>query len=149
VRDDVNNLAQKLSDAGQSGVYLLTRDPAEVERAAAEAGLAVFRVDISDAAGKKEFLKSVAEALKFPPHFGYNWDALNDFLSDLEWLPIERGFVMIFDGVGHYAARHKQDIDSAIQVLISAADYWKDQGRPFWAFIHAAQKTGYSLVAWP
>ena len=145
----VSNLAEKLADPAQSGVYLLTRDPAEVEHAAEEAGLTLFHVDIGDATGKKDFLKRVAEALKFPSHFGYNWDALNDFLSDLEWLAVDRGSVLIFEGAGHYGSRHKNDFDAATQVLTSAADYWKDQGKPFWAFIRAKQKAGYGLPSWP
>jgi RNAse (barnase) inhibitor barstar len=148
VSDDVKNLARELADVAHSGVYLLARDPAEVERAAMDAGLAVFRIDIAATTGKKDFLKRIAEVLKFPEHFGYNWDALNDSLSDLEWLSIEQGAVLIFDGVSHYAARHKDDFNSAIQVLISASDYWKEQGRPFWVFIHGSQKADYGLPSW-
>jgi hypothetical protein len=35
---------------------------------------------------KRALLNELAHALAFPPHFGRTWDALEDCLTDLEWL---------------------------------------------------------------
>src|SRR5215467_11432348 len=93
-------LSKQLGDASQNGVYLLTHDPKEVEQSARDAGLHVFRIDIGGAKGKKEFLARIAQELQLPHHFGHNWDALNDSLSDLDWLPGKGGLVLILENAG-------------------------------------------------
>jgi RNAse (barnase) inhibitor barstar len=34
-----------------------------------------------------ELLDALANALRFPDYFGGNWDALNECINDLSWLP--------------------------------------------------------------
>jgi hypothetical protein len=36
---------------------------------------------------KQQLLEVIAAKLKFPSHFGMNWDALSDCLRDLSWIP--------------------------------------------------------------
>lgn len=142
-------LAKHLTDARKSGVYSLTREPGDIERAAEEAGLKVLRIDIGGASGKKEFLARFAQALNFPTHFGNNWDALNDSLSDFDVLADKNGYVLILENAGVYGSKHEGDLQSAISVLDSAAEFWKDEGRPFWAFIQGAPDSDYHLPKWP
>jgi RNAse (barnase) inhibitor barstar len=142
-------LAKQLGDASQNGVYLLTHDPTEVEQAAKDAGLHFFRIDVGDAKGKKDFLARIAQELHFPYHFGHNWDALNDSLSDLDLLSDKRGLVLILENAGRYGAKHQDDLESAISVLDSAAEFWKEEDQPFWGFIHGAADSNYELPKWP
>jgi RNAse (barnase) inhibitor barstar len=142
-------MARQLVDAQQCGVYQLVRRPKEVERAAQRAGLAVFRMDIGHANSKKDFLADVAKALSFPEWFGANWDALNDCLTDLEWLPTKTGYVLVFEKSQRFFSHHKQEFDSAKAVLGAAAEYWKAAGRPFWALIEVSQEWDCGLPKWP
>ena len=131
----IEPLAKKLADAQQCGVHQLTYRPEEIEQAAKQAGLAVFRIDISHAGDKKTFLDRIAKVLQFPDWFGYNWDALNDCLTDLEWLPTKTGYVLIFENGDRFAAGHKQDFHKAMDVFRAASEYWEAEGRPFWVFL--------------
>jgi RNAse (barnase) inhibitor barstar len=134
-------MKKQLADAGQSGVYQLTRKPEDVERAAKEAGLAVFRIDLTQARGKKDFLDRVAKTLSFPKWFGGNLDSLNDCLTDLDWLPVKTGYVLIFENTQHFA--------DALPVLNAAAEYWKEEGRPFWALFESSSSLIPALPGWP
>ena len=142
-------MAKQLADAQQCGVYQLVRSVEEVERAANKAGLATFRINIGDARDKKDFLSRLADALNFPDWFGGNWDAANDCLTDLEWQPNKTGYVLVFEKADHFAANCKPDFEVATTVLGSAAEFWKEQGRPFWALIAGSQAWHGSLPKWP
>ena len=41
----------------------------------------------------------VAAALQFPPYFGENWDALDECLTDLEWLPADAYALLVLDAI--------------------------------------------------
>jgi len=142
-------MAKELVDAQQSGVYQLVRGPEEVERAAGEAGLAVFRMDIGSANNKKDFLAEVATALRFPDWFGSNWDALNDCLTDLDWLSTKNGYVLVFENIEQLATHHEQEFENATAVLNAAAEYWKAEGHPFWALIESKEGWDPGLPKWP
>jgi len=114
-------------DVRQSGVHPLTLPPEEIERAAKQAGLAVFRIEVGRARNKKAFLDRIAKALQFPDWFGYNWDSLNDCLTDLDWLPTKTGYVLIFENM--------HDFDEAVEVFRAVSEYWRAGGRPFWVFV--------------
>jgi RNAse (barnase) inhibitor barstar len=141
-------MAKQLSDARQSGVYRLVGSPEEVERAARSAGIAVFRIDISHAHDKKHFLEEIAGALHFPNWFGKNWDALNDCLTDLDWLPTKTGYVLVFEHGDRFWSSN-EDVEEATGVLSAAAEYWKVEGRPFWVLIEVSAKSHCNLPKWP
>jgi hypothetical protein len=39
------------------------------------------------ARGKEKVLSVLSRALRFPRYFGWNWDALEECLGDLSWMP--------------------------------------------------------------
>jgi RNAse (barnase) inhibitor barstar len=142
-------MTKQLVDVQRCGVYQLVREPEEVASAATQAGLAAFRIDVANASDKKDFLSHVAKALSFPKWFGGNWDALNDCLTDLDWLSTNSGYVLVFEKIEHFGTRHKQEFENATAVLTAAAEYWKTRGRPFWALIEASEGWDSGLPKWP
>jgi RNAse (barnase) inhibitor barstar len=142
-------MKKQLADVQKCGVYQLVGRSEEVEHAAKEAGLAIFRMDIGHTRDKKDFLAHIAKALSFPDWFGGNWDALNDCLADLDWLSTKTGYVLVFEKSEHFAASHKQEFDDATAVLAATAEYWKSHGRPFWALVAASEGWDCGLPKWP
>jgi hypothetical protein len=121
--------------SGRSGVFWLEGSslPEEVERRAAEAGLSFFR---ARGGRKKALLQSLARALRFPEWFGGNWDALEECLKDLSWLD-HQGVVLLLEGAGALAPR---DLETAMDVLRSAADFWAGEKRPMLVLLRGGRR---------
>ena len=124
----MSKLLQRLSDATKSGVYRAPheRDIADALRGSA---LRLARIGLGGVAAKEALLARIAGALDFPPWFGGNWDALEDCLSDLSWSNAG-GHVLLIDGAEGLPADERGIL---VDILASAAAYWKERGRPFFA----------------
>jgi len=46
---------------------------------------------------KEKLLAILADKLRFPRYFGYNWDALEECLRDLSWLPQGQPVTIVHD----------------------------------------------------
>jgi hypothetical protein len=115
----MGKLRERLSDAARSGVYRASGD-AEVREAAPAAVAVDLREPVFDA---------FARALGFPDWFGRNWDALEDCLTE------KSGVLLI-----HHAPAGDQ-FGVLADVLRSTADYWREQGEPFFAvFVDPARQ---------
>ncbi|MCE9526108.1 MAG: barstar family protein [Planctomycetales bacterium] len=70
---------------------------------------------------KQKLLRILADQLQFPAYFGNNWDALEECLRDLSWLP-----------AGNIEIHHRdiplppgsQDRRTYLQILRSASTFW-------------------------
>lgn len=115
----------------QSGVYDVdAHDFAALTRQARQAELALCRVDLAGCTDKAGLLRRLAFALRLPPDFGDNWDALADCLRDPAWRPAW-GHVFVFENPEGLPAH-----DAAILrgVLDDAATFAIEHDRPFFAF---------------
>jgi hypothetical protein len=124
----MSKLLQRLSDASKSGLYRVAT-AAAIEEVARGSPLRVWRIDLRGAADKAALLSRVASELRFPAWFGGNWDALEDCLTDLSWAEAG-GHVLLLEGAGALPADERGILGD---VLASAAEYWAEQGRPFFA----------------
>ena len=48
---------------------------------------------------KQKLLAILATKLHFPRYFGWNWDALEECLRDLSWLPAAKPIVLVHEGL--------------------------------------------------
>jgi len=119
----MGELIPRLQDASRSGVYRVARAEAIIN-AAAGSGLSLVKIKFQE---KDKLLRGIAAALDFPDWFGGNWDALEDCLSDLSWRKAA-GHVLVFE-----QAKVGDDFGVLVDVLRSAAEYWAERGRPFFA----------------
>ncbi|MFE7837593.1 barstar family protein [Streptomyces sp. NPDC057474] len=73
---------------------------------------------------KPAFMDRCARALGLPDHFGRNWDALADCLTDLSWAPPVRGRLVEISGWREFALAVPNDWSIAQEVFAEAADHW-------------------------
>ena len=135
----MNNWERLFAKAKNSGVYSVEEAACpEVRKAAAQAGLAVFHLNLTDINEKVGFLKAAAKALQFPSYFGSNWDAFEDCLTDLSWFEAG-GYVLLIQNLEPFRKNAPTDMAMARTILQDAAAYWKQQGVRF--FVGLAVET--------
>lgn len=78
---------------------------------------------------KDRLLDEFARALDFPEYFGHNWDALEDCLTDLEWLSAE-AFVLIVTNADQVLKKSQGELKTFSGVLASAAAHWAEAEPP-------------------
>jgi hypothetical protein len=88
--------------------------------------------------GKADFLRASAAALTFPAYSGRNWDALEENLRDLSWMPAGRGTLVLYDHAGVFAAAHPTDFAVALAILRSAIASWREAGAPMAVLLRGA-----------
>jgi hypothetical protein len=65
-----------------------------------------------------------ASRFNFPAYFGYNWDALKDCLSDLEWLP-GFAYAAVIDQAFHLLEREPEEkLKIFVDVMQNVAREW-------------------------
>ena len=78
---------------------------------------------------KRELFVEFATALNFPSYFGKNWDALDECLSDLEWLPA-RSYVLAISDAPEVLSDEPQEMERLLNVLQGAGDAWASANAP-------------------
>jgi len=127
----MTTLEAKLKNATLAGPSLAPRDPHMLADAVRKCGLKLIRIDLKGVHDKAGLLDAVANGLGFPDWFGGNWDALEDCLTDLSWNQA-RGYVVVLEHSADFIKRASADFATAREVFESAAEYWGEQGKPFW-----------------
>jgi len=90
----------------------------------------VYLCDIDDVIDERMLFDKIAGAMKFPSYFGRNWDALDECLSDLEWLPTT-GFLLVVRRCGTFWRNSPISIGRLIKTWLFCAQQWAQQGTPF------------------
>lgn len=88
------------------------------------------RIDLAGCDDKMALLARFSSALKFPPWFGNNWDALTDCLTDLSWLPAPAYRIVLLQP-GQLRQADPEVLATSLEILDEAAAYWADEGVAF------------------
>lgn len=79
------------------------------------------------------FFQEVSAAFRFPYYFGWNWAALDDCLTDLEWLSFS-SLLLVVDRA-ELLFRDEPDAKVCVNLLkkhlLAAASYWKERNIKF------------------
>lgn len=133
------DLTPLLGDAKRAGVFRVTADqrPA-IGSAARGLGFALRTVDLASAGGKPDLMGAVSRALAFPEWFGANWDALEDCLTDMSWLPAP-GYAVLMSGCERYRASDPEGFQTALDIFADASQFWRAEGVAFWTLVDLPQ----------
>ncbi len=107
----------------------------ELQNAAQQLGHHFLYANLGTTQTKQDILDTIALQFTFPAHFGKNFDALYDCLTD----PIykagqQAGFILILEHIPVTSKFDKETREQLIDIFRDAADYWHDRKIPFRCF---------------
>jgi len=68
-------------------------------------------------------LAECARALEFPEYFGGNWDALEECLVDLEWLPA-KGYILLITDAEGVLPDAEEEYETFLEILCDVGEAW-------------------------
>src|SRR5262245_14456264 len=115
----------ELSSVKPPWVYLVVLDEQRTPESilVVPQGFATRTIDGRRARTTRGLLSECARALEFPAGSGRNWDAFEEMLADLEWLPAQ-GYLLIVSHADQLLAEHPEDYDTFIEILETVAREW-------------------------
>ena len=118
---------ETLLEANRGGVWFLPThaDAKTVQSIAKKNDYAFFHFDGKNIARKEQLLNHAATALRFPADFGHNWDALEECLTDLEWVDAD-GYVIYYDHIDGLLGAHPDQFETLVEILRDAVESWKE-----------------------
>ena len=123
-------LARYLSDPAHAGVYRLEASRIETpvesasdKRGSAVAGVEWRRLPAAPYWSREALLDGLAASLAFPDHFGRNWDAAWDCLTELGWGE-ERALVVLVPA----APADEAAMAAFVELMQDAAEHWAARG---------------------
>ena len=106
---------------------------------------------------KAGLLAEFARALSFPDYFGHNWDALEESLADLDWLPAP-GYVIVVTDAEQVLTKpdEEDDYETFIEILAEAGEAWSTKrsgsvagaGVPFHTILIVSDKQRHKRRNW-
>lgn len=83
----------------------------------------VISLNGAEIKSKEELFRYLSQAMKFPKYFGSNWDALEECLNDLSWLPA-KGYVLRFANANNFINNCSSDFRMFVQIIESVSITW-------------------------
>ena len=118
------------------GVYRLPgHSPVDQALATVAAwGWRAFHLDGRRIVDKPSFLSVAGAALAFPTYYGHNWDAFEEMVCDLAWVPAA-GYVLLYTDAYRFAGARPAEWRIALAILYHAAEAWDEVDVPFYVLI--------------
>ena len=108
---------------------------ADLQHTAAAMGQHFLYANLAHAQTKQEVLELLATQFTFPAHFGKNFDALYDCMTDpLHKAGPQPGFVVVLEQIPVTVKFDKEAREQLLDIFRDAADYWADRKIAFRCF---------------
>jgi len=107
----------------------------DLQDAASALGHHFLYANLAQAQSKPEVLDMIAQQFILPAHFGKNFDALYDCMTD----PVHKsgpqpGFVVVLEQIPAHAKFDKEAREQLLDIFRDTSDYWSDRKVPFRCF---------------
>jgi RNAse (barnase) inhibitor barstar len=110
--------------------FVSRREEATLRAKLDGSGLLVFDIQGSSIATEENLFSAVAKELRFPEYFGKSWDALDECLRDMQWLP-SKGYVLFVRDAEQFWRRAGRIAGAFVEAWLFAAEEWSRHGVPF------------------
>lgn len=113
----------------QNGVYRLSAQAAESLDATVVPQVVVlnwYKLPVTQWS-RDELLDGLARGLNFPDHFGHNWDATWDCLTELTWQAGEHKIIVLPNT--DQSSHDTQAMTTFLNLMGEACEHWKEQGQ--------------------
>jgi RNAse (barnase) inhibitor barstar len=91
--------------------------------------------NLANAQSKQDVLDLIAQQFMLPAHFGKNFDALYDCMTDpLHKSGPQPGFIVVLEQIPATAKFDKEAREQLLDIFRDTADYWADRKIPFRCF---------------
>ena len=107
----------------------------ELQDAAQALGQHFLYANLATAQSKQDVLDLIAQQFMLPAHFGKNFDALYDCMTD----PVHKsgpqpGFIVVLEQIPANAKFDKEAREQLLDIFRDTADYWADRKIPLRCF---------------
>jgi len=107
----------------------------DLQDAASALGHHFLYANLANAQSKQDVLDMIAAQFMLPAHFGKNFDALYDCMTD----PVHKsgpqpGFVVVLESIPANAKFDKEAREQLLDIFRDCSDYWGDRKIPFRCF---------------
>jgi RNAse (barnase) inhibitor barstar len=107
----------------------------DLQDAARSVGQHFLYANLASAQSKQDVLDLLAQQFILPAHFGKNFDALYDCMTD----PVHKsgpqpGFVVVLEQIPANAKFDKEAREQLLDIFRDTADYWAERKVPFRCF---------------
>ena len=94
---------------------------------------------------KEKLFAILADQLHLPRYFGWNWDALEELLRDLSWLPADRPIAIVHEDLPFGAGGENRSI--YFDVLRAVLTHWASlAGRPLQVVLPTELRDQFTLA---
>jgi RNAse (barnase) inhibitor barstar len=106
-----------------------------LQESAQKLGHHFLYANLSKAQSKQDILDLIAGQFTLPSHFGKNFDALYDSMTDpLHKSGPQPGFIVVLEQIPANAKFDKEAREQLLDIFRDTADYWGDRKIPFRCF---------------
>ena len=107
----------------------------DLQQAAQGLGHHFLYANLANALSKQDVLDLIAQQFTFPSHFGKNFDALYDCMTDpLHKSGPQPGFIVVLEHIPANGKFDKEAREQLLDIFRDAADFWGDRKIPFRCF---------------